>query len=54
MSREKTLDDMRDNLTRMEALESHAKMFCKDYTRLFVMIAMQDLRHAIEIEEASK
>ena len=52
--RQKTIQDMKDNLLRLQALEDHAKMFCNKFTHSFVSHAIEGLKHAIEIEEVSK
>ena len=49
--REQTIQDMKDNLERMKALESHAKMFCNETTQLFVEVSRLDLEQAIKAEE---
>ena len=59
MSREKTLSDMKDSLERMKALESHAKMFCGDWTKRSVYNAVISLERAIlgleaELEEIER
>ena len=50
--REKTIQDMKENLVRMKVLESHAKMFCNETTQLFVEVSRLDLEQAIKAEES--
>ena len=50
MTRAKTIEDMKDNLVRLQALESHAKMFCSYRTFCYVSDAVYKLKVAIKIE----
>lgn len=51
-NREQTIADMRDNLVRLKALESHAKMFCSKHTWSFISVAVMQIEQAIKAEEA--
>jgi len=51
MSREQTIEDMKDNLTRMKALEAHAKMFLSGYSQFLTRMCRVNLERAIEDEE---
>ena len=52
MTRAKTIEDMKDNLVRLQALESHAKMFCSYRAFCYVSDAVYKLKVAIKIEES--
>ena len=49
--REKTLIDMKDMLSRLEALKSHTRMFCKATSLVFIIAAIDNLKMAIKKEE---
>lgn len=53
-NREQTIADMRDNLVRLKALESHAKMFCNKETVYFVTYARMGIEKAIKEEEVNE
>ena len=52
MTRAKTIQDMKDNLFRLQTLEADAKMFCSYRTFCYISDAVYKLKVAIKIEES--
>ena len=50
-NRIQTLKDMKDILLRLEATESHIRMFCEKTSLVFIIAAIDNLKMAIKKEE---
>jgi len=53
MTREQTLSDMKDNLLRLQALESHVNMFCNKKSQSLIWICRRNMEQAIKAEESN-